>query len=60
MLKIDIHNQDALAAELTCFCNAIQNKNYNSSSMDAAIDALDIAIRINKIIHEKRAPSKIK
>ena len=58
--KIDIHDQDALAAELTCFCNAIQNKNYNSSSMDAAIDALDIAIQINKIIHETRVHSKIK
>ena len=52
--KINIHNQDALAAELTYFCNAIQNKNYDILNITTAIDALETAIRINKIIHEKR------
>ena len=52
--KMDVHNHDALAAELTAFCHAIQNKNYDSSNISTAIEALDIAIQINKIIHEKR------
>jgi len=52
--KMDVHNHDALAAELTSFCHAIQNKNYDSVNITAAIEALDIAIQINKIIHEKR------
>ena len=52
--KIDVHNHDALATELTCFCKAIQNKNYDSSNITAAIEALEIATQINKIIHEKR------
>ena len=52
--KVDVHNHDALAAELISFCDAIQNKNYDSSNVSSAIDALEIAIQINKIIHEKR------
>ena len=52
--KMDVHNHDALATELTSFCHAIQNKNYEPSNITAAIEALDIAIQINKIIHEKR------
>jgi predicted dehydrogenase len=52
--KIELENQDALAAELKFFCNAIQNKNYDTVNINAAIDALEIALQINKIIHEKR------
>ena len=52
--KITIQNQDALAAELTYFCNAIQKKSYDITNVTTAIDALETAVRINKIIHEKR------
>ena len=52
--KMNVHDHDALAAELRSFCHAVQNKNYDSSNITAAIEALDIAIQINKIIHGKR------
>ena len=52
--KMNVHDHDALAAELRSFCHAVQNKNYDSSNITAAIEALDIAVQINKIIHGKR------
>ena len=52
--QMDINNQDALAAELTCFCNAILNDDYNDKNISAAILALDIANQINHIIQNKR------
>ena len=52
--QIDINNQDALAVELTCFCNAILNDDYNDKNISAAILALDIANQINHIIQNKR------
>ena len=52
--QMDVNNQDALAAELTCFCNAILNDDYNDKNISAAILALDIANQINHIIQNKR------
>ena len=52
--EIEVNKEeDALAAELKHFCNAIKNKDYDASNVSAAIDALEIALQINKIIHEK-------
>ena len=52
--QIAVNNQDALASELTCFCNAILNDDNNDKNISAAILALDIANQINRIIQNKR------
>tara|TARA_B100000029_G_scaffold507159_1_gene591249 strand:- start:1761 stop:2732 length:972 start_codon:yes stop_codon:yes gene_type:complete len=53
--EIEVNKEeDALVAELKHFCNAIKNKDYDASNVNAAIDALAIALQINKIIHEKK------
>jgi len=51
--KIKVQEQDALACELTHFCDAIFNKDYNNKNISSAILALDVANQINHIIQNK-------
>ena len=52
--NIKVDSYDALATELTCFCNAIFENNFSNKNISTAIDALDIAKKINIIIQDKR------
>ena len=52
--NIKIDNYDALAAELTYFYNCIINNNTNLDNILNAIEALQIAQKINKIIQTKK------
>ncbi len=52
--NITVKDGDALASELTHFCNCIINNDINTQNIKNAIEALRIAQEINKVIYNKR------
>ena len=52
--NITVKDGDALASELTHFCDCIINNDINTQNIKNAIEALRIAQEINKIIDSKR------
>ena len=51
--EINVLEHDALESELSHFCNSMINNDNDTSNINKAIQALDIAEKINQIIKDK-------